>query len=54
VKANGKAIIDNWTWHVPTRDEGVLKVDQEKEVEIVVEYFEIDGYATLEFEIAPA
>lgn len=54
VLADGKPIIENWTWHTPTRDSGVLDLDADRTVELVVEYFEIDGFAVLEFEIAPA
>ena len=52
VMVDGKPVIDNWTWHPPTRDTGALELPAEKEVEIVVEHFEIDGYAVLELEIA--
>lgn len=54
VLVDGQPVIDNWTWHVPTRDEGTLALPEGKPVEIVVEYFEIDGFAVLEFDIAPA
>jgi parallel beta-helix repeat protein len=54
VTTNGKAVIENWTWHAPTRDEGVLTLEQEAEVEVLVEHFEINGYAVLQLEISPA
>ncbi|MGE0479184.1 MAG: right-handed parallel beta-helix repeat-containing protein [Phycisphaerae bacterium] len=54
VTADGKPVIDNWTWHVPTRDTGELTLDADRTVEIVVEHFEIDGFSTLEFEIGRA
>ncbi|MBN2563404.1 MAG: right-handed parallel beta-helix repeat-containing protein [Phycisphaerae bacterium] len=54
VTVDGVAIIDDWTWHTPKRDEGILELPSKKTVEIVVEHFEIDGYATLEFDLAPA
>jgi parallel beta-helix repeat protein len=53
VTADGKTIIENWQWHTPTRDKGILDLPADKIVEIAVEYFEIDGFAVLEFEIAP-
>ncbi len=53
VLVNGKSIIENWTWHAPTRDTGVLELPESREVEIVVEHFEIDGYAVLKLDIAP-
>ena len=51
VVVDGQSVIENWTWHGPTRDEGRFVVDKRKSVEILVEHFEIDGYAVLEFEI---
>lgn len=54
VSVDGKPIIENWTWHAPTRDEGVFEQPQDGEVGIVVEHFEIDGYAVLELGIERA
>lgn len=54
VLVDGKPVIENWTWHAPTRDTGVFTLEQQREVEIVVEHFEIDGYAVLRLDIAPA
>ncbi len=53
VRVNGKPVIENWTWHGPTRDEGVFEQPADGTVEIIVEHFEIDGYAVLELEITP-
>jgi hypothetical protein len=53
VTVDGEPVIENWTWHGPTRDTGTLDLSEDKTVEIVVEHFEIDGYAVLELEIAP-
>lgn len=53
VMVDGKPVIDNWTWHLPARDAGAFELPQDASVEIVVEYFEIDGFAVLEFELAP-
>jgi len=53
VTVDGEPVIENWTWHGPTRDTGTFELPEEKTVEIVVEHFEIDGYAVLELEIAP-
>lgn len=53
VSVDGKPVIDNWTWHVPTRDEGVFDLPETKSVEIAVEHFEIDGFSTLDFELMP-
>ena len=52
VTVDGKPIIDNWTWHGPTRDSGSLTLEAGRVVEIVVEYFQIDGFAVLEFSLA--
>ena len=52
VTVNGKPVIENWTWHGPTRDSGTLDLTDDKTVEIVVEHFQIDGYAVLEFSLA--
>jgi hypothetical protein len=54
VTVDGKAVIENWTWHGPTKNEGVFELSADKTVEIIVEHFEIDGFAVLELGIAPA
>lgn len=54
VLVDGKPIIENWTWHGPTKNDGTFTVDKDGEVNVTVEYFEIDGYSTLEFELSPA
>lgn len=51
VCVDGQPIIDNWTWHGPTRDTGQLTLESDKTVEIVVEHFQIDGYAVLDFSL---
>jgi parallel beta-helix repeat protein len=53
VAVDGKPVIDNWTWHGPTRDASTVTIEKERTVEIVVEHFQIDGYAVLEFTLAP-
>ena len=52
VTVDDRVVIDNWTWHGPTRDKGTLSLGTNKTVEIRVEHFEIDGYATLELKIS--
>ena len=52
VTVDGEPVIDNWSWHGPTRNTGELTLDRDKTVEIQVEYFEIDGHAVLDLEIA--
>lgn len=54
VTVDGSVVLENWTWHGPTRDRAEFIIDQERIVEIVVEHFEIDGYAVLTFDIEPA
>ncbi len=54
VTADGKPVIENWTWHGPTRDTGLLRLESARSVEIVVEHFQIDGYAVLDLSIARA
>lgn len=54
VLVDGKPVIENWTWHGPTKNDGTFTVDKDGEVSVTVEYFEIDGYSTLEFELSPA
>lgn len=54
VLVDGTPVIDNWTWHAPTRDSGQFTLDADKPVQITIEHFELDGFAVLEFEIEPA
>ncbi|MFH1108292.1 MAG: right-handed parallel beta-helix repeat-containing protein [Planctomycetota bacterium] len=49
---DGKPVLANWTWHGPTRDEAAVDVEA-GEHEVRIEYFEIDGYAQLQFTIEP-
>ena len=51
VVVNNKPVIDNWTWHVPTNNEGLFVQPAAEGVPIVVEYFEIDGFAVLQLQI---
>ncbi len=54
VRVDGELVIDNWTWHAPTRDEGQFKLSSPRRVAIEVEHFELDGYAVLEFALKRA
>ncbi len=54
VTVAGRQVIENWTWHGPTRDEGTFVQDADGEVDVEVEHFEIDGYSVLRLEIEPA
>lgn len=53
VLVNGKPVIEHWNWHAPETDTAQITIEQDGEVPIVVEHFEIDGHATLEFSIEP-
>lgn len=53
VSVDGETIIDNWTWHATTTDTGSFTIDEAKEVEIEVQYFELDGGATLSIQLEP-
>ncbi|MBS0196672.1 MAG: right-handed parallel beta-helix repeat-containing protein [Planctomycetes bacterium] len=52
-KAGTTTVIENWTWHGPTRDQGIFKVEEDQPVTLAVEYFEIDGHAVLQLNIEP-
>jgi parallel beta-helix repeat protein len=50
VRIADRILVDNWTWHPPTRDSAEFSTDGSP-VEIVVEYFEIDGHAVLTLDL---
>lgn len=54
VLVDGKPVIENWTWHAPTKDTGAFTVEGPEPVEILVEHFEIDGAAALVLALEPA
>ncbi len=54
LRVNGASVIENWTWHAPVRDEGIVDLPEDRACEIEVEHFEIDGHAVLALEIEPA
>ena len=54
VTVDGRPIIENWAWHGPTRNAGKLTLEADTTVAIMVEHFQIDGYAVLEFSLARA
>ncbi len=54
VQVNGRPVIENWTWHGPTVDEGFFEQPAAGPVAITVEHFEIDGYAVLRLDLEPA
>jgi parallel beta-helix repeat protein len=53
VRVNGQTVLENWTWHGPTRDVATFEQPAHGEAEIEVEHFEIDGYAVLRLDLEP-
>ena len=51
VRVDGRLAIDNWTHHGPVLDAATLEFDARAEHTIEVEYFELDGWATLSLRI---
>jgi parallel beta-helix repeat protein len=50
-----KTIINNWTWHAPTKDSGEFEMEKEEAeaVQIRIEYFQLDGHAALSLDLTP-
>lgn len=45
-------VIDNWTWHAPTPDEGIFRVERDNDLVVIrVYHFEIDGYSMLTLDL---
>jgi len=44
-------VLENWTHHAPTQDSGLFNQDEDGEVSVNVEYFQLDGHAVLKLEI---
>lgn len=59
VMVNSKTLLENWTYHGPTRDSAVFEQTEDGpdgkgvEVELAVEHFDIDGFSTLKLDIEP-
>ncbi|MHC4341771.1 MAG: NosD domain-containing protein [Planctomycetota bacterium] len=53
VRIDGKVVQEDWTWHAPRENRTVVEIGA-GEHEIVVEHFEIDGYAALSFDLRPS
>lgn len=53
ILVDGKPVLENWTWHGPTKDTAEFTVAGAGPTRLTVEYFEIDGYAVLELELVP-
>ena len=52
VRVDGKQVIDDWTWHVPKPNDAEIELADGKH-DFCVEYFEIDGFAQLQWKIEP-
>ncbi len=53
VRVDGRTVLENWTWHAPTRD--AVEVDLAAgEHEFALEYFQIDGATALSIELERA
>ncbi|MBL9120223.1 MAG: right-handed parallel beta-helix repeat-containing protein [Phycisphaerae bacterium] len=48
VMVDGKTVIEDWTWHAPRESTGTITFAERTQVEIVVEHFELDGFAQLQ------
>ncbi len=53
VLVDDAVVLENWTWHGPTRDTGEFVIAEKRLVRLMVEHFEIDGHAVLELAIEP-
>ena len=54
VLIDGKPVVERWDIHVPTLDSAVFIVEEAREVPVRVEYFQVEGFATLKIDIEPA
>ncbi|HHI80400.1 MAG TPA: hypothetical protein ENK02_10515 [Planctomycetes bacterium] len=54
VQVDGKTLIEDWTWHGPTRHDAKLVLKKEKTLRFLVEHFELNGYALLKLELKRA
>jgi parallel beta-helix repeat protein len=50
VLMDGKVVQEDWTWHGPTEKTATVQIEA-GEHEIVIEHFEIDGYAVLRLDL---
>jgi parallel beta-helix repeat protein len=53
VSVDGKVVIEDWTWHPPKSHAAKLTLSKGKHA-ILVEHFEIDGFAQLSVKLRPA
>jgi len=50
VRVGGETLLENWTWHGPTRDEAEIDLERGMHT-IELEYFQIDGAAALSIDL---
>jgi parallel beta-helix repeat protein len=50
VRIGGRTVLENWTWHAPTRDEAEVDLEEGMQT-IELEYFQIDGAAALTIDL---
>jgi hypothetical protein len=50
VMVDGKTVLENWTWHGPTRDTAEVELAV-GEHDFVLEYFQIDGASALTIDL---
>jgi parallel beta-helix repeat protein len=51
IRVDGATVLDDWTWHGPKEQSVEFEVSDSRSVEIVVEHFELDGWAQLLVEL---
>jgi hypothetical protein len=51
VRADGDIVFEDWTHHASRVGEAILDVTEAREVEFVVDYFQLQGAAELRFEL---
>lgn len=53
LRADGHTIIERWDWHGPTEDVAEIRTDETREIELVLEHFELEGFAVLTLAVEP-
>lgn len=53
LRADGFTIIERWDRHAPTEDIAEIRTDEPREIALVLEHFELDGFAVLTFAVEP-
>lgn len=53
VRVDDRVVLENWTWHPPTEDLAEFELTEIRNIEILIEHFELDGYAVLRADLEP-